>query len=224
MAVNVDKSPGIRLLVPGGSSAEMEHTESVDYLGYRLFLDRAEMKKATYDAIKERVNQLIYWGLLHEPSSRTQNPNRVAGNVDQDYASVVWRIRRYLYGDLSEKAVRRYQRRDAPLRRFRGLMSAYPLLDDTSALQDLDEWILTQLWLAVRKRGRLLSAGVQGPLPPPHGVGREQLRELTSVGTSSRQRIDLRVPSVRRVAQVITSAAAQYGPSVVGRARPYDYS
>ena len=224
VSVNVEKSPGIRLLVAEGGSAEMEHTESVNYLGYRLFLDRAEMKESSYDAIKDRVNKLIYWGLIHEPSSGTQAVGRVQGNVDQDYASVIWRIRRYLYGDLSEKAVRRYQHRDVPLRRFKGLMSAYPLLDDTSALEELDEWILTQIWLAVRKRGRLLTRAGIVQLPPPHGNDRDELRTLTTIGTMSRQRIDLSVPSVRRIARVVTSAAALYGPSLVGRARPYDYS
>jgi hypothetical protein len=224
VSVNVEKSPGIRLLVAEGGSAEMVHTESVDYLGYRLFLDRAEMKEATLAAIKDRVSQLIYWGLIYEPEAGTQDLSRLRGNVDQDYASVIWRIRRYLYGDLSEKAVRRYQHRDAPLRRFKGLMSAYPLLDDTSVLQELDEWVLTQIWLSVRKRGRLLTQAGMLHLPPPHGKTRDELRSLTTIGTASRQRIDLSVPSVRRIARVITSAAALHGPSLVGRARPYDYS
>jgi hypothetical protein len=224
VSVNVEKSPGIRLLITEGGSAEMEHTESVDYLGYRLFLDRAEMKEATLNAIRERINQLIYWGLVHEPKNGSQSLARIGGNVDQDYASVIWRIRRYLYGDLSEKAVRRYQNRDAPLRRFKGLMAAYPLLDDTSDLEELDEWILTQVWLAVRKRGRLLQGSGVAHLPPPHGKRRDELRNLTTIGTTTRQPIDLSVPSVRRIARVITSAAALHGPSLVGRARPYDYS
>ncbi|MCP4305227.1 MAG: hypothetical protein GY788_10205 [bacterium] len=224
VAVNLAKSPGVRLLVPPGAGSEMESTESVDYLGYQLGLGATTLKKSATAKIKKRIGELVYWGLLHEPLDKTQALSRFSGNVDQDYVSVIWRIRRYLYGDLSEKAVRRYQRREAPLRRFRGVMSAYPLIDDAEELWLLDDWILNQLFLSMRKRTALLRAQGIGPaLPPPHDVPRSSLRTLKTVGTKTGETIDLSVPSVRKIAAVIRSAAAQHGPSVVGRADPYDY-
>ncbi len=222
--VNLDKSPGIRLLVPPDAKSEMSRTEGVDYLGYRVGLTNVGMKQTAVDRIKKRIISLIYWNLLHEPLKQTQNPKRFAGNVDRDYVSLIWSIRRFLYGDLSQKAVRRYQQRDTPLRRFKGIMSAYPLIDDDERLIELDDWILDRLFLAVRKRGAILLGQGYGPkLPLPHAQSRSDLRNLKTTGTTSRQEIDLAVPSVRMIARVIRSAAAQHGPSVVGKRDPYGH-
>lgn len=109
------------------------------------------------------------------------------------------------------------------MRRFKGVMAAYPLIDDTDDLTHLDEWILDRLWLAVRKRGHLLTAAGLGPLPIPHGTARAALRGLSATSARTGSRIDLTVPSVRRIARVISDAASQYGPAVVGKASVYDY-
>lgn len=222
VSVNVPKSRGVRMLVSRGASAEMESTDGIDYLGYRLGLRTTGLKQSAVERIKGRIGDLVYWNLLHEPINETQAPSRLSGNVDRDYVSLIWRIRRFLYGDLSEKAVRRYQRREAPLRRFKGIMSAYPLVDDYEQLGELDRWILDLLFLTVRKRASLLRAQGFGPaLPPPHDHARNALRNLKVVGTTSGQKIDLSVPSARMITDVIRSAAAQYGPSVVGKRDPY---
>ena len=224
VAINVSKSPGVRMLVPPSSGSEMESTTSIDFLGYRLGLGSTTIKDSALQKIRRRIDQLIYWGLLHEPLSGTQDGRRFQGNVDRDYVSVIWRIRRYLYGDLSEKAIKRYQRREAPLRRFRGVMSAYPLIDDDAELRSLDEWLLTSIFLAMRKRTRLLCSQGFGPhLPPPHNLSRDSLLRLSTTGTTTGERIDLYVPSARRIAAVIRSATTQYGPGVVGRIDSYDY-
>ncbi|WP_419914045.1 reverse transcriptase domain-containing protein [Candidatus Poriferisodalis sp.] len=220
--INSAKSPGIRLLADAEAHVEMEGTDCIDYLGYRLGLSGATMKESATSRIKKRISDLIYWNLIHEPANSTQNPARLSRNVDRDYVTLIWRIRRFLYGDLSEKAVRRYQQGDAPLRRFRGIMSAYPLIDDLAHLDELDNWILDQLYLAVRKRSSLLRAQGLGPrLPSPHGHSRNALRNLEVVGSTSGQTISLVVPSVQRIARIIRSATKQYGPSVVGKSDPY---
>ena len=224
VTVNLSKSPGVRMLVPESATSEMTSTDSIEFLGYKLGLNSTTLKEEALKKIRKRIDQFIYRGLLHEPMSGTQRLNRFQGNVDRDYVSVIWRIRRYLYGDLSEKAVRRYQRREAPLRRFRGVMSAYPLIDDDKDLKALDEWLVTSLFLAMRKRtGLLCSQGFHAPLPPPHGLSRSSLLRLSTVGTTSGERIDLSVPSARRIAAVVRSAAAQYGPSLVGQSSSYEY-
>ena len=224
VTINVSKSPGVRMLVRPSSSSEIKSTTSIDFLGYKLGLGSTTLKDSALQKIRRRIDQLIYWGLLHEPLNGTQDGKRFQGNVDRDYVSVIWRIRRYLYGDLSEKAVKRYQRQEAPLRRFRGVMSAYPLIDDDDELRNLDEWLLTSIFLAMRKRTRLLcSQGFDPDLPPPHNLSRDSLIRLSTTSTTTGERIDLYVPSARRIAAVIRSAATQYGPSVVGRIDSYDY-
>ncbi|MCY3643506.1 MAG: reverse transcriptase domain-containing protein [Acidimicrobiaceae bacterium] len=224
VTINLSKSPGVRMLVPVSANSEMESTTSIEFLGYKLGLDSTTLKDSALEKIRKRIDQLIYWSLLHEPLHGTQNGIRFQGNVDRDYVSTIWRIRRYLYGDLSEKAVKRYQRREAPLRRFKGVMSAYPLIDDDEVLKGLDEWLLTSLFLAMRKRTRLLCDQGFGPsLPLPHNLPRDSLLGLSTTGTTTGERIDLSVPSVRRIAAVIRSATAQYGPSIVARIDPYEY-
>lgn len=221
VSVNASKSPGVRLLVPVGGKGEMVTTDHVDYLGHRIRTDGVRMKPEAEERLKARIDQLLFHTLLREPLLGTQNPSRVATNVDHDYVSTIARLRRFLYGDLSEKALRRYQSRGAPLRRFKGVMSAYPLLDDTDSLAKLDEWILDRIWLAVRKRGRLLRAAGFDPLPSPHELERSELRNLSAKSATTGNRIDLAVPSVRRIASVVADAAARYGPATVGKSSVY---
>lgn len=223
VTINAVKSPGIRLLVPEGAAGELTVTHYVDYLGHRVTLQGVALKPAADARIRARVDQLIFNTLLREPLNGTQAGWRLPPHVDRDYSSVIARLRRYLYGDLSEKALRQYQARGAPLRRFKGVMSAYPLLDDTDALTELDAWILDRLWLAMRKRGRLLTAAGIHPLPPPHNLNRSELLNFATTSSKTGHRIDLAVPSVRRIASVIADAAARYGPAAVGKASVYDY-
>jgi RNA-directed DNA polymerase len=222
VAVNATKSPGIHLLVPEGASAEIECTSSVDYLGYRIRTDGVHLKPQAEQRIKARIDQLIYNTLLREPMNGTQAPQRVAVNVDRDYVTLMSRIRRYLYGDLSERELRRYQRQGAPLRRFKGVMAAYPLLDDAESLAGLDRWILDRLWLAVRRRGLILDQAGFDELPPPHGCSREELRTLAVTSRKTKTKIDLSAPSVRRIASVVMEAAGRHGATAVGTSSPYE--
>jgi RNA-directed DNA polymerase len=220
--VNVEKSPGIRLLLPRESRGEFESTEYVDYLGHRIGLNGVQMKPSTEARIRNRVERLIYNTLLLEPMHGSQHSRRLPSHVDRDYVSVIARLRRYLYGDLSEKALRRYHQRGAPLRRFRGVMSTYPLLDDTASLAELDEWILDHLWLALRRRTLLLKDAGFSALPPPHHLSRNDLRAFSVKSARTGERIELSVPSVRLIASVIGDAAAQHGAAFVSSAGTYE--
>jgi len=222
--VNEMKSAGIRLLVEPDARTEMESTTHVEYLGYRLGLRGTGVKESSITRMKTRIETMIYENLLREPLQKTQKLCRVSPTVDRDYVSIIFRLRRYLYGDLSEAAVRRFQFRDTPLRRFKGAMSWYPLIDDLQQLRELDQWIVTRLWLAIQKRGRLLTKlGFIGVLPPPHGVERSGLSRLRS--TSSRgDPIDLSIPSTQRIARIILRAAEMHGPSEVGQNSAYDWT
>jgi hypothetical protein len=171
--LNFEKSNGVRLLVSDSVKSEISSTRSVEYLGYEIGLESTGLKSANKQKIKDRVQELIFETLLREPLAGTQRPSRLARHVDMDYAVVISRLKRYLYGDLSEREVRRYQARGTPMRRFKGIMAAFPLLDDNDSLEALDAWLLTQLWLALRKRGELIvnQLGI-ATLPPPHGLSR----------------------------------------------------
>jgi hypothetical protein len=221
--LNPEKSSGIRVLVGPDTRAEIERADHIDFVGYRATLRTLEMKSSTVDRIKDHVGRLIYFNLIHEPANRRQNPARL-GRVDRDYVTLIWQIRRYMYGDLSEKELRAFDKRGTPLRKFKGLMSYYPLVDDTPQLRGLDAWLLTQIWLGLRKRGQLLQVGGITSLPPPHGLSRAELAKYQYRSRTTGGLLDLRVPSFRRIASVVRRAARRYGPNAVGQAPiPYGY-
>lgn len=212
--INVEKSPGIRLLMKQeAKSAEMLSTKGVDFLGHRLELRQVRMKASSEQRIKKRISKLIFTNLLLEPLNGTQDPKRLA-TIDRDYVTLIWQLRRYLYGPLSESDIRRYQAGSIPPMSFEGVMSFFPLINDHNSLQELDEWISSQVWLALRKRARILGE-VGLAAPAPHGLQKSELLGFRSFSTSTGDRLDLRMPSVRKIAKAISLAISTHGIGVV---------
>lgn len=208
--INFEKSPGIRILSkPEARSSEIEETKSVNYLGHTLGLSSVRMRETAVDRIKKRVQTLIYTNLLMEPLRNNQNMNAITSN-DRDYVTYVWQLRRYLYGPLSENDVRRFQHGAVPAMSFQGVMSFFPLVDHDEDLVELDVWIATQTWLALKKRQRLLSTRVTR-VPGTWGLSRPQLIQLKVLSGTTGEEIDLRLPSLRRIAGVIRLAVNTHG-------------
>jgi len=222
--INSEKSRGIRLLTKEETvHVEMSSTKYVDYLGHRLGLRDVRMKDASVTRIKARISKLIFNNLLLEPLNGTQDPTRLS-SVDRDYVTLIWQLRRYLYGPLTEKDIRRFQTGAIPPMSFEGVMSFFPLINDERGLRELDEWIAAQIWLVMRKRSRLLqSAGLSCPLP--HWLEKAQLIGFSSRSLRTGDMVDLRMPSVRKIAKVIRLAVSTHGIGVVsGRAPLYLYA
>ena len=213
--LNVEKSPGVRLLVPKETrNSEMISIRSVDYLGHTLGLRSVHMRSSAIARIKDRVQNLIFGNLLREPLQGTQSENRLT-STDRDYTTYIWQLRRYLYGPLSENQVRRFQHGTAPDMRFEGVMSFFPLVDHDEELLQLDVWIATQTWLALKKRAELLSPLINSR-PTVWGLTKDELIQFQSVSATNGKPVDLRIPSLRRISGVIQSAALTYGFSVAG--------
>lgn len=223
VSINHEKSPGIRLLALEPDAAEIKPTRTLDYLGYSLGLDSATIKAKSVDKICDHLERLLYWNLLHEPLHGTQDLGQLKASVDRDYYTFLSQARRYLYGDLSERAVQRFQRGDIPLRRFKGVMAAYPLIDDTPQLVELDGWLATRTYLTLRRRAALLAAAGAAPLPTPHGLSKAEFLRASAVSATTKEKIDLRLPSFRRIARVVRRAAAMHGAGAVGKSHPYGY-
>lgn len=222
--LNPDKSKGVRLLVREGTrDSELPPTCSINFVGYRVSLRSLEMKDTAVERVKDHMRQLLFTNLLAEPLKGNQNPKRL-GKVDADYYVFILQARRYLYGDLSETDLRRYKAKGVPGIRFKGLMSFYPLIDDTPALASLDGWLASQSWLALRKRGHLLTAQGFASLPPPHGLAISDLAHYRRKSATTGQVFDLTLPSFRRIASIVRLAARQHGPNAIGRlGNPYAY-
>ncbi|MBH5301037.1 hypothetical protein K1I36_00285 [Corynebacterium silvaticum] len=213
--INEIKSPGIRLLVPEASGgAEIASTSSVDFLGHTLGLKKVRIKESSIRKIKSRIEHLIYTNLLLEPLRQKQDKGRLSyPDVDKDYVTLIFQIRRYLYGSLSEEDLRRYRRGAVSRLKFDGVMSYFPLVDDKTQLNALDGWIVNVIWLALKKRSKLLSAEGMA-LPKPHGLSRSDLIEFKS-RDASRYELDLCIPSFRRISEVIRDAVDTHGLNVI---------
>jgi hypothetical protein len=222
--VNLTKSKGVRLLVPPGSTAELESTTTVDFVGYKIALQTLEMRDAAMEKAKSRLRELLYFNLLHDLLADQIEPSRLAGKVDRDYYVFLLQARRYLYGDLSEKALRRLHAKGSAPRRFKGLMSFYPLVDDSGRLAELDAWLASQAWLTMRRRAQLLRNRGYPDLPPPHDLPLPEFVRYRRTSTTTGEETDLRLPSFRRIANVVTRAARLHGPNrVAQRDQPYNY-
>lgn len=222
--LNRNKSSGISLLVPRTwpQDGEIRTKRNLSFLGYDLGLGHCELPAAAVKKIKQECLRLIYNNLLREPIAGNQNRKRITREVDKDYLALLAHLRRYLYGNLSELEVKNFQRGATPFRHFKGVMSAYPLLDDPISLRNLDGWLLHHIHQAMTKRTILLRAsGVLSPtcLPIPHGVSASGLLRLQSpMSTSSKtpRPIPIDIPSFSRIASVMRSAAQQFGAGIVG--------
>lgn len=224
--INEDKSHGIRILTSSSArSVEMSSAAHVDFLGHRLDLHSISMKDASVKKIKNRIKELVYTNLLLEPSKGTQNPGRLTGtNVDRDYLTLIFQLRRYLYGSLSEADLRKFRSGSIPKIKFEGVMSYFPLVNNREELTKLDGWIVTTIWLALRKRARLLkNAGLR--VLPPYGLEKEDLIKFNAQPyNSGHDSMDLRIPSVRRIADVISLAVVTHGLQIVSSKGPlYSY-
>jgi hypothetical protein len=221
--INLQKSGGVRLLVPPGAPSEMTSTPYLEYLGHKLTLSSVSIKDRAVERIKKRINELLYFNLIREPAAGTQNPSQL-GRVDRDYVTYIWQLRRYLYGDISERRLRRFQFVGVPRRRFRGVMSFFPLVEDQKQLKELDAWLVCSTCMTMKKRASLLNDLGYTKLPDPHGFKNCQklaryVRQSRTTGGS----LDLRIPSFQRIASVIRMATTQYGTASVARTAEYEY-
>jgi len=221
--VNLAKSEGVRLLVRPGARAELASTTQVNFVGHKITLRTVEMRDTAVRKVKERLRELLFFNLLDAPLAGHLN-SRQLGRVDRDYYVFILQARRYLYGDLSEKGLRRLRAKGSPLRRFKGLMAFYPLIDDTQVLADLDSWLASQAWLTLRRRAEILRKQGFTTLPPPHGLSLNDLIKYRRKSKTTGGEIDMRLPSFRRIANVVSQASRLHGPNIVGQGgQPYSY-
>jgi len=222
VSLNFLKSKGITLLSPVGLKAEIASQNSVEFLGYRISQNNLSIKLDKVKEIKEHISYLIYQNLLQEPKRGNVPSSRMLGDIDLDYPVLIYQLRRYLYGGLSEAMLRRYLVRQVPLLRFKGLMSFYPIVDDELLLRQLDGWMLSVTMRALKLRGQIWSSYFDGELPTPHGRSRAQILQLRH-NPASGHLVDLRFPSFLRISKLLRRSSTTYGPAAIANARSFRY-
>lgn len=214
VALNFNKSEGISILCPDDAPVEFKSKSAVCFIGYRIGPTLISFHPKKLRESQDWLSYLIYSNLLQEPKKGIIATNRIGPDVDWDYVVMLTQIRRYLYGELTESRLRKYMARQTPLIRYHGLMSFYPVVNDEDLLRHLDGWLLNSVYRAVRLRGRLLRNSGIADLPLPHGLSKTDLVSLRHI-TREGKRIDLRFPSIARVARLIRRASRTYGASTI---------
>ena len=216
LSINFSKSEGIKLLTPAGAPRELAGKDSVSFIGHKVDTEKISMGDSLVSKVKYRLSHLIYSNLLQEPLQGTINPARLKG-LDKDYSVLISQIRRYLYGDLREEQVRRYLTRTVPRVHYRGFMSFFPVVDNDELLKNLDGWLVTKIYLALRRRTKLLQNSGVSALPDPHNRKRIELVNL-KIGN-----IDLSIPSFLRMNKLLRSAARTHGANAIANPKSAYY-
>ncbi len=212
--LNFKKSEGISILCPDDLAAEFKAKSSVSFIGYQIGAKRISFRPENLRDAQDWLSYLVYSNLLQEPKKGRVGLDRVTRDMDWDYVVMLAQVRRYLYGELSESQLRRYIARQTPLMRYHGLMSFYPVVNDEPKLKQIDGWLLNSVHRAIRLRGTLLRRAGVMHLPMPHGLSKPELVKLRHI-TREGKRVDLRFPSIARVARLIRRASKTYGASAV---------
>jgi RNA-directed DNA polymerase len=219
--LNFNKSEGISILCPEGVPAEFKAKSSVSFIGYNIGSNLISFRYDNLKKFQDWLSYLIYSNLLQEPK-KGRIPNDRIGDVDWDYVIMLAQVRRYLYGELTESQLRKYMARQTPLMRYHGLMSFYPVVNDEAVLKHIDGWLLNSVYRALRLRGRLLAKAGLLKLPIPHGLPKSEILKLRHI-TREGKKIDLRFPSIARVARLIRRASKTYGASAIASPGSNEY-
>lgn len=157
IAINADKSDGINLMVKPGLPSEFKATkEYLEFLGYKLSLDKISIKEESVKKIKKQISYLLYKNLI-KPINGYQLKSIIvpSNNEDPAFVTAIMQIRRYLYGNLSEAKLKSFLNGKYKRIRFKGIMSFYPLIDDVEQLKELDGWLVSTIYNSLKLREKL---------------------------------------------------------------------
>jgi hypothetical protein len=159
VAINSEKSKGIRLLCEQKMKVEMESTHFIDFLGYSISTKNISIKKSSENKIKRQISYILYKHLIQPLRGTKLAALKIpANNKDENLVSAIMEIRRYLYGDLTDQMIANYINGVSNRIFFKGIMSFYPLINDENQLKELDGWLVTAVYKGVNIRGKLLKA------------------------------------------------------------------
>jgi hypothetical protein len=220
--LNLRKSEGISILAPGTAPVEFKAKSSVEFVGYSFSAQGISIRSSSVQKIKQRISHLVYCNLLEAPSHGVIVPARFRPPVDRDYVVLIYQLRRYLYGDLSEEKLQKFLRRVVPRAHYKGVMAFYPLVEREDVLRSLDGWLLHTVHTSLCRRARLLSSAGFSDLPAPHGLPVDQLPVFRARSTDGTE-LDLRLPSFLRVGRLLRRAAQVHGPNAIAHPKSNQY-
>lgn len=156
LKLNIKKSPGIAII--SAETQEMRNYQHFDYLGYRFGDGGLSIPDKTIKKIKQKISRLINLYLIYYLRFGFNN-NRLSlsPQYDWDLLGLLYEIRNFLYGGLSEKDISNFLSDGKRLSRMQGLMGFYCLIENPEKLKELDGWMLNVIRRAMKRRMEILN-------------------------------------------------------------------
>lgn len=197
LIINEKKSPGIAIIAP--KTAEIRTYASFDYLGYRMTESRLTVPEKTETRVRSKISRLINLYLIYYLEYGF-NPNRTGAKpvFDWDLLGLIYELRNYIYGGLSEQNLSEFIDNGRKLPKMKGLMGFYCLIDDPTPLRQLDGWLLSSIRRATVKRDQILSSKYGAHCPTPNNKALAIGTWLDMAAWRIGEHPDARVPSLMR--------------------------
>lgn len=158
--INYEKSHGISLLTASNIPSELHSTkEYIEFLGYKISTSSISIKDRACKRIKSNISYILHQNLVQPLANHLKNANPEmlpTSTYDRALLVAVSKIRRYLYGDLSDGKILKYLNNSYKKLDFKGLMSFYPLVDNEAQLRQLDGWLVHTIMHYMRRRNETL--------------------------------------------------------------------
>jgi RNA-directed DNA polymerase len=166
LIVNRKKSPGIAVI--SDHEQELRTINDFTYLGYGFRDSGLTLPSKTKRKLQQKVSRLINVYLINPLNHgfNHKRANRVRG-FDWDLLGLICELRRGFYGGLHEQDVQGFLYNNGQLRKMRGLMGFYCLIDDSTVLKELDGWTVNMVRRACVKRREILQTRYQQDCPTP---------------------------------------------------------
>lgn len=213
--LNYKKSEGISLLQRKDLPSEFSNTkEFIEFVGYKISTDSIGIKEQSVKKIKKQISYLLYRNLIQpirsEPFSGVNIP---ANGLDKDFLTAILQIRRYMYGGLTERGLKKYINGTYKQLNFKGIMSFYPLVTDEEQMTQLDKWLISTIMNSLNRRKKLLLIHNKNfnTNQFPFNIPRGQLVELCRINLPYNRKGLITVPSFRRIFAAIKKGLRNQG-------------
>ena len=227
IAINAKKSDGISLLCRKDMPSEIaSRKEDIEFLGYSISVDHVSIKKSSVNKIKRQITYILYKHLIQPLQGNTLVAIQIPANdKDVHLLSAMMEIRRYLYGNLNDQMIMNYLNGSSDRIFFKGIMSFYPLINNEDQLKELDGWLVTAIFKAIRIRSKLLKRWrFNRDHNFPFNVAREDLPDFFKRHRINGKKL-LQIPSFFTIYRALKKGVSDVGVEGVMNpsSRNYDY-
>ena len=142
LKININKSPGIAIL--SKRQQELKTINHFDYLGYRFTPEGLIIPEKTISKLKKKISRLINIYLITYLKYGFNCTRASVGFpvFDWDLVGFICELRRSLYGGLTEQQISEFVDENKPIKKMKGLMSFYCLIENPTQFIHLDGWML----------------------------------------------------------------------------------